>query len=568
MKWLQRKSYNKYKESDLIVEKLSAIRGVKNLNDWLNPPSKYVHSPYGLDNIDEAVQRIIKAIHTGQKIVIVADIDTDGVCSTGVMYGYLVLFTDNVTYVHAQRSDGHGVEKVLHLIEDDVDLVIIVDSSSNSVEACNTLKESGKDVIIIDHHEVDVENPSALIVNCQLGSYMNKDLSGSAMAYKVCQVLDEYLDVEFADNFLDLASIGLVGDMMNVRDMENRYIIYNGINKIDNMGIKEILNQSKIDFSDGITTTNISFKIAPIIGACSRFDKIELALELVTTDDEDRAKELTKQMIQMNEERKSNQKSLVEDVIKGVNSSNNLIMVFSDEIESGFRGLIATEVVSQFSKPVFVLKPFTEVDEDGNVNITKYSGSARSIGVIPLKSMCQDSGLFNFATGHEQAFGVEFVAENLDAVYNYFNEMLDEDDLQHVVEYDLEVNVDDIDDFDIKQLEKFSKIVGQGFPEPKFKIKGIIVEEGYSKKLGSHMRAVLGANKDTIKILTEEFTLMKFRTNDQYGLDVETHFNNDDNFITELEVVGSLNLNSYFNFQQRKLEITKQVFIEDYKIIE
>ena len=563
MKWVQRKPLLKYKKTDLLANKLSAIRGVKNINEWVNPPSKYVHSPYLLKNIDEAVTRIIKAIHMGEDIVIVADIDTDGVCSTGIMFNYLKELTDHVVYVHAQRSDGHGVEKVMDKIDDNSSLIIIVDSSSNSVDGCKQLVEKGKDVIVIDHHEVDVDNPYATIVNCQLDGYPNPNLSGSAMTYKVCQVLDEYLDLENADYLLDLCSIGLVGDMMDMMNMENRYLVYNGINYIGNIGIKEILKQSKIDYSEGITTTNISFKIAPIIGACSRFDKIELALELVTTDDEERAKALTKQMIEMNEKRKAEQKSTVEDLVKGVNDADNLIIIVNNEIDSGFRGLVATEVVEKYSKPVFVLSEI----HNNNGDVVAYGGSARSVGLIPLKEMCQESNLFNFATGHSQAFGLEFEADNLSKIIHYFNDNLNSDDLQNVVEYDIELDVEEIDEFDIKDIEKFSQIVGQGFPEPKFKINGIIVEEGQSKKLGTYVRAILGANKDTVKIHAEkDFVLMKFRSNDQFALDIESHFN--DNFATELTVVGSLNINRFYNWGTRSLEVTKQVFLSDYKIVE
>jgi single-stranded-DNA-specific exonuclease len=560
VKWIQKKAKRQYKDTDLIIDKLCAIRGISNLNDWINPPKKFVHSPYKLDNIDEAVQRIVKAIHQNIKIVIVADIDTDGVCSTGIIYNYLKPLTDNITYVHAQRSEGHGVEKVIDKIEEDVELVIIVDSSSNSVEGCRLLKEMGKDVIIIDHHQIDTDNPYALIVNCQQGDYPNKHLSGSAMCYKVCQVLDDYLDLDMADNFLDLTAVGLVGDMMTVWDMENRYLIYNGINKIDNLGIQEILKQSKIDYSEGITSTNISFKIAPIIGACSRFDRIELALELVTTDDYERAFDLTQTMIEMNEKRKSEQKGTVEEIVKTVDDSNNIIVIIANDVDSGFRGLVATEVVELYSKPVFVV---SKNEHKGKV---KYSGSGRSVGVIPLKSMCEDSGYFNYATGHEQAFGVEFTEDNYENIIKYFNENLEADDLQKVVEYDLELHVDDIDDMDIKQVEKFSKIVGQGFPEPKFKVSGIVVEEKTSSKLGSHVRAVMGKNSDTVKINCEnDFALMRFRTNEKFAKDIHEHFY--DNFVTELVVVGSLNLN-IFKMYRGKVNITRQIFIDDYKIID
>lgn len=566
VKWIQRTPKINYNEDDLLIEKIAKVRGIKNINDWLNPPKKYVFSPYLLDNIDKAVQRIIGAIHKNEKIQIFADIDGDGVMSTGIMYNYLRNFTDNIFYFHAQRSKGHGIENGIDMIDEDTDLLIIVDSSSNSVEACKCISEEMEiDIIIIDHHIMDRENPYSIIVNCQQGDYPNKHLSGSAMCYKVCQVLDEYLDLEISKHYIDLCAIGLIGDMMSVWSMENRNLIYNGLNNIRNIGIQEVLNQSKIDYSNGIKSTDVSFKVSPIISACSRYDKIELALELVTTEDEARAKELAKEMIKLNEQRKAEQKEIVERVIDELNDSetinHNLIVFIDEEIESGFRGLVASEIVERYGKPVFIVKPFY----DKNGNVVKYSGSARSISQLPLKELCEDSGLFVFATGHSQAFGVEFIADNLDKIIEYFDNELDSDDFEKVVYYDLEVSVDDIDEADIKDIEKFSKITGMGFSEPKFKINNIVLEEKFTKKLGNHVRAVMGGGS-TVKINCENnFALMRFRTNESYGKDIEDYFY--DNFVTELTVIGSLNLNSFYNWGTRSLEVTSQVFIEDYRIV-
>lgn len=569
MKWVKRNDVTVDKDG-LLIEQLAVVRGIEDISEWINPPSKYVHSPYLLDNIDELVEVLIKAIHTGKSIVIVADIDTDGVCSASIMYNYLKELTSRVRYIHSQRSKGHGVETVLDQIVEDDEVVLIVDSSSNSVEGCKALKEQLKDVLIIDHHVIDEENPYAIIVNCQQGKYPNKHLSGSAMCYKVCQVLDEYLDIELAEDFLDLSSVGLVGDMMDVSDMENRYLINKGINRIQNFGLKEILNQSGIEFKKGITTTNISFKVAPIIGACSRFDKIELALRLLTCEDEDEAKSITKEMIDLNEERKTQQKEQVESVVESIQEGldmgvelDSLIVIVDNNIESGFRGLIATEVVEKYSRPTFILSE--KVNEDGS---REFVGSARSVGLIKLKELCEQSGLFIFATGHSQAHGVGFNSENLDAIISYFNNTLDSTDLQKVVEYDLEIEIDDIDEMDIKSIESFGKIVGQGFPEPTFLINGVIVEEAFSKKLGSHMRAVMGKQLDTVKIICESnFNLMKFRSHENYARDVEEYFYNPNNFITELQVVGSLNLNSFYNYGLKKTVVTSQIFMSDYKIV-
>ena len=503
--------------------------------------------------------------------------DSDGINACSIMYNYLKNFVEDdlISYSHSQRSKGHGVgtvlpdlevenETLIRKIPRDTDLVIIVDSSSNDLKDTKELIEQiGCEVIIIDHHEMDLENIYATVVNCQDGEYPNPKLSGSAMVYKVCQVIDEKIGEEFADDFLDLVAIGLIGDVMSVREMENRYLINKGISQINNKGLNILLKKAKVDTYRGISSTDISFKISPMISACSRFDKIELAIELLTTEDEDRMKKLSKEMIELNERRKSEQKEMVERFAEGLDDSNNIMIVITDEIESGFRGLIASEVASKYNKPAFVLYPM----KDSNGDIFEYSGSARGVGNIPLKDLCQDSGLFNFATGHQSAHGLSFNADKYDEVVKYFNEVLDDSDFEKVIYYDLEVDANELEELDLKEIEKFSRIVGEGFKEPKFKVTGLTLAEKETKKLGSHVRAVMGKNKDTVKIICEnDFALMKFRSNEDFAKDLEDEFYGDA-FMVEVEAVGSLNLNVFYNFGTKVTEVTKQVFIEDYRLV-
>jgi len=562
IKWVKR-SNALIKEDSLILEKLCVSRGIKpsKVGDWINPSSKYLLNPYDLSNIDIAVTKIIKAIHQNKRIVVVSDIDTDGVCSTAIMFNYLKELTENIRFIHAQRSDGHGLETVLHLLEDSDDLIVVVDSSTNSTEACKTIVEQGKEIIIIDHHISDRPNEYATIVNCQIGEYANKNLSGSAMCLKVCQVLDEYLGIEQSDMYWDLATIGMIADMMDMSVMENRYIANMGLNEIHNKGIKMILTMSNTDFTNGITSTDISFLIAPMLGASSRFDKIELALQALTTENDDVLKEIIKSLIVLNDDRKTLQKKIIDEIIDNQEShEDNIVIIVDNSIDSGFRGLIATGLVEEYNKPCFVFSEY--INDDG---ITEYRGSARGIGSIKLKSLCTKSGLVDLAQGHEPAFGIWIKKEKIQDFINYFNECLIKDDMQKVFEYDAEVYIDEITDIDIKQVEKFSRISGHNFPEPKFRIKNIVIEEGHTSKLGEHVRAVLGKNKETIKLYAENnFVLLKFRSSEDYAKDIEEHFHN--NLVTEIEVIGTLSINKFYNWGLKKYVVTNQIFIDDYKI--
>jgi single-stranded-DNA-specific exonuclease len=565
MKWVKRKPVREPKENQSILEKLAEIRGIENMNDWLNPSEKFWLNPYGLDNIDEACERIVKAIHFKEKITIMADVDADGIFSCAIMFNYIKRIIDDMdklTYIHAQRSSGHGLETVMEEednskgvvlpIPPDTDLLIIVDSSSNSAEDCKKIKEDfGLDIVIIDHHEIDNENEHALIVNCQLGDYENKSLSGSAMTLKVCTVLDEYLGIDSADDFFDIACIGLISDMMNIDNQENRFIINKGLRQLKNEGLLALLHRNKVNTYGGLSVSDISFKVTPVVNACTRYDKIELALELFTADDEERLKELAKEMVKLNEKRKEEESEIVESAIKRVNDKHKVAVLIDNEIGSGFRGLIATQIANKLDKPTFVLKYIEETKE--------YHGSARSVGSIDLKNLVEITGDFMYAQGHSKAFGVGIKKEKLEEALTVLDELLSDEKDEEFVMYDLELNAKDINEDLIKEVERFNRITGMNCPKAIFLVTGLVAEE----------RELLGKKKkETIKIQCDHsLALMKFKVNENYALDVEKALEDDDNFIVELEVVGELNLNEWYNFGKKMVIKQNQIFISDYRIV-
>lgn len=541
-----------------ITEKLSKVREIENVNHFLEPPQSLEHNPYLLDSIDLAVQRIVKAIANNERIRIMSDVDADGIMSCSIMFNYLKEYVDNIDIVHAQRSHGHGLETVIpemserddvKFLTSDTDLVIIVDSSSNSVEACKIVSEEYKcDIVIIDHHVVDRENPYAIIVNCQIGKYPNKSLSGSAMCYKVLQVLDEYLDVEHADEFLDLVAIGLVADLMDLNDSENRSLVNRGMKAIKNKGLQQLLKVNNIDFYYGINSIDIGYKISPLINACSRYDRIELALELLVESDEQRAKEIAKELKKLNEQRKKEEKEIVESVMDKIDNNHKVAVIIDNEIESNFRGLICMQVVSKLKKPAFVLSLNEETNE--------YHGSARSLGHINLKTFCELTGDFIYCQGHEKAFGLGIKKEKLEETLEILDELVKSEEAVELLEYDLEIEASEITHDFIKEVEKFSRITGQGIPQPKFLVKGCIVQS--AEMLGKKA-------KETLKLKCEnELFIMKFKIDEDYAKPFFEAI--DENFFVEVDVVGTLNLNRFYNFGKKELEISKQIFMEDYKL--
>jgi single-stranded-DNA-specific exonuclease len=132
----------------------------------------------------------------------------------------------NIYYrIHSGKQ--HGI--LLETVPDDVKLVIAPDSSSNDYEVHQALKARGVNVLVIDHHEADQISENAVIINNQLCDYPTKSLSGVGMVYKFCSYMDELLNVDYADDYLDLVALGMVADMMDLRDYETRHLITRGL---------------------------------------------------------------------------------------------------------------------------------------------------------------------------------------------------------------------------------------------------------------------------------------------------------------------------------------------------
>ena len=106
---------------------------------------------------------------------------------------------------------------------------LVPDAGTNDIEPCKALNKAGIDVIILDHHIAETENPYAIVVNNQTCGYTNKEFSGAGITYKFLQAIDEELWTSFADKYIDLAAIGNIADVMDMRSYETKYIADKGI---------------------------------------------------------------------------------------------------------------------------------------------------------------------------------------------------------------------------------------------------------------------------------------------------------------------------------------------------
>lgn len=537
MKLIKREPIISYKKSDDILTKLAKIRGIENIDLFFNPDKSVLHDPYLLDNIETAADKIVKALENNYKIGISYDVDVDGISSGAMAYNYLKRFTTNVYNIYAQRSEGHGIEKQLDMIQDDTDLIIIVDSSTNSTEECKMLAEKGIDIVILDHHPFEKANPFALIVNPQCDNYPNKKLSGAGVVLKILQVLDDKLNLNQFDEFYDLAACGIYADVMDVSILENRYIITQGLNNIMNPGLTALLDV--MGKNKDINCQTIGFVIAPMINGAARMNKIELAIELLTNDDYYYCLDLAKQIVALNEDRKKIEQYFYDKNISTVDEEDKIAICIDNEIDKGFAGLIANKISKSCYKPAMVLK-------DGS----RLIGSYRSYGDFDLKKFLRSLKFPSiFVEGHAGAGGFGVDKCKLGLFKSIVNNKLRNINFEPVIYYDLELDANEITEDMIKQVMKFDYLTGEGFPQAKFLVKNVFVND----------KSFIGKNRDTVKINADNITLLQFKIDPDNYSDVSNFCN--------MNVVGALNLNEFFNPRYQETIITKQVFIDEYEIV-
>jgi single-stranded-DNA-specific exonuclease len=283
----------------------------------------------------------------------------------------------NVYYrIHTGKQ--HGI--LLETIPDDVKLVIAPDSSSNDYEEHLQLKSKGVDVLVIDHHEADMISENAVIINNQLCDYPTKSLSGVGMVYKFCSYMDELLNVDYADDYLDLVALGMVADMMDLRDFETRHLITRGLENIRNPYFKGMVDKQSYSLKGEITPIGVAFYIAPYVNATIRMGTQEEKLMLFESMLDYRGYELvpstkrgckgqTETRVEQacrnctnikNRQTKARDAALenIERIIKEKNLLENKILAIKLDTFAADRnltGLIANQLMAKYQRPVLLL---------------------------------------------------------------------------------------------------------------------------------------------------------------------------------------------------------------------
>jgi len=439
----------------------------------------------GLLDMEKAVERIHRAVHRQEHILVFGDYDADGVTATVVLTEFLRQAGARVShYIPHRIQEGYGL-KAFHI--DAVirprhaTLVVTVDCGSSSHEAILEAKRHGIDVIVTDHHRIPPPYPEAYaILNPDRESACNgfSHLAGVGVSF----LLVLHLRKHFRDcgvwshrpepllkPFCELVAIGTVADMVPMSPV-NRVLVRTGLESIangGNPGIRSLAGVCGIRMNGCLRTEDLAFRVSPRLNAAGRMNHADEAVHLLTCRNEAEARPIAEALSRLNSRRQDVEQAILSDIVEGIETGSrslgpSSLVAWDGEWHPGVLGIVAAKLVQRFSRPSVLIQV---ADGMGK-------GSARSLpGVDLYAALCSCADLLSGFGGHAMAAGLTVPENNIEAFCNRFDgvvsEMAKETPETAGIDIEAEVSFDQIDERLLDELELFEPF-GAGNPEPVF----------------------------------------------------------------------------------------------------
>ena len=491
-------------------------RGFRDLSaaqSYLAPEIAGLHDPLLLKDMRRATERLVKAIRGGERILLYGDYDVDGATSVVILKTAIEMAGGSADYHVPDRfGEGYGMrpEVIERAAAAGARLVISVDTGIRARESVARAAELGVDVIVTDHHLPEESLPPAYAVvnpNRLDCSYPEKGLCGAGVALKLIQSLFQALEWPEARvrgvlaSFLKMVSIATVADVVPLMG-ENRIIVKHGLDglrSIRNPGLRALLDVAGFTPGSRPSAGQIAFRVAPRINAAGRMANASDVVDLFLTKDEERAREIARQLHDLNQKRQQTEAAMVASILDECSrdpvTGKDAVLVFAGENwHRGVVGIVASRIVERFHRPVFVLSLDGETGEA--------QGSGRSIPAFHLLEALESMPeLFNRFGGHRQAAGLSLaagsVAEFRRRMQAYAAEHLGPDDFCPVLRIDAQLQFSEISDEAAEDLLSFEPF-GYGNPAPILMAEGVLVD-GEAKIFNEkHLRARLRQDGRTL----------------------------------------------------------------------
>ena len=513
-----------------ITAKLIYTRGYTSPDDakgFIHTDIESLHNPYLMRDMRPAVERIARAIEDGENITVYGDYDVDGVTSVSLAYLYFKSQGAKIDYyIPSRNKEGYGVSKlgIDKLCERGTSLIITVDTGITANSEVEYAKGLGIDTVVTDHHECHATLPLAeAVVNphrpdCE---YPFKELAGVGVVFKLVCAFEEYLNPELSEvecwrniceGYVDLVAIGTVADVMPVCD-ENRFIVDMGIKKIsvtDRCGLAALIETANSTDSNShpavghaqkpkkrkVNTGFIGFTLAPRINAAGRISTAEKAVELLLSDDYDKALEKARELCEINHCRQVEENRIAEQAYKMIEETHDfekdrVIILDADSWQQGIIGIVSSRITEKYGLPSILIsyegatRGFASDDDIGK-------GSGRSIkglNLVGALSHCED--ILEKFGGHELAAGLSVRRGNVDTFRKKINEYaaqyLTDEDIKIRYEADCEITPSEVTMSLVSEVDMLEPF-GVSNPAPLFLVRDMEIDKIISLGAGNHSK--------------------------------------------------------------------------------
>ena len=473
-----------------LAAKILARRGfdLDSARKFLHPDLQDLHDPFHLKNMDIAVDRVLQAIRSKEKIIIYGDYDVDGTTGTALLLRVLKDLGSNCEYYIPHRvREGYGLsrEGIQTIYERGARLVITVDCGITASEEVKYAQELGMEMVVTDHHELktgaygDVHLPPALAVlnpKQEGDEYPFKDLSGCGLAYKLAEGLVHRMGKDSKEVLyhLDLVALATVADVVPLKG-ENRIFASFGMKVLENTkksGLRALLSVSRIDKRE-INAYHIGFILGPRLNAMGRLASASETVRLLTTENAEEGLMLAKKLDEENRARREIEKKILEEALEKVQgtdlSEKKEIVLAQEGWHEGVIGIVASRLVEKFYRPTFLIA----LDGD------RGKGSGRSIpGFHLYKALLKcEENLIGFG-GHEQACGLTLRLDQLEGFQKSFEEVanseITEEGLRPKIFIESEIEIKEIDNTLFQSLDQMEPFGPQN-PRPLFLLPNVEV---------------------------------------------------------------------------------------------
>ena len=489
------------------IARLLVLRGVSTAPEaqrFLSPRLEHLHSPYLMQGMRPAVERIRAAIANQETILIYGDYDVDGTTAIVILKTAIERLGGTCDFHVPHRiREGYGMKDdvIERAAAAGVRLIISVDTGIRAFTAAETARRLGVDLIVTDHHLPEategVPRAAAVLNPNQPGcEYPCKALCGAGVAFKVVQALLEGTpDQRLLPSFLKMVAIATVADAVPLTG-ENRVIAKLGLDGLRdprNVGLKALIEVAALDLSKRVRAGDIAFKLAPRINAAGRMDVAQDVIDLFCSKDAARAQEIALKLNQLNTDRQQEEKRIIEEACARIDGDTALresycMVVDGPGWHRGVVGIAATRVVERYHRPALVV----------SIEGEEAHGSGRSIPAFHLLDALDACGdLFTRYGGHAHAVGFALPAARVPqlraALDTFARARLTPADLDPSLEADGELSVDQITPQLYRSLCALEPY-GVGNPEPVFLAHGLNVVQPPRILKEKHVKLRLAQN--------------------------------------------------------------------------